>query len=191
MPVGTWWHRAGFFAVLCSFSLCEDLLIPERPLDRQEIRLGEKKIYRLEQLRSLSSYEVKISYPATFPVSFYIELVDDERSQVRTGRRLLNTEKLEFSTPENVEEFSQHSRIAIEVDWHGITWKQNVTLGQIVYNIHLGRVFNGVPIESFPHIAAVLALVCFFVLATLRNELTWPFSFLISNARDENFKRQD
>ena len=56
-----------------SFSLCEDLLTPERPLNRQEIRLGEKKYYRLEHLRSLSSYEIKISYPATVSYSFLFE----------------------------------------------------------------------------------------------------------------------
>jgi len=172
-------------SMLYSCILCQDFLIPDRSLDWQEIQIGEKKFYRFSHLRSVTSYEVKISYPATFPVAFYIELVDERKANPRTGRRLLNTEKMMFATPEDVEQFTLYSKIAVEVEWHGITWKQNLTKVPVVYNIHVGSVVGGIPFECLPHIVCVLASVCFFLWMALRHEVPWPFCFLISDVRSE------
>eukprot|EP00250_Pteridium_aquilinum_P009561 c18754_g1_i2 orf=532-1290(+) len=59
-------------------------------------------IYVLEGLELPKSYEVKISYPASIPASFTIELLKEGSFQAtRGGRRLLNTEKLMFRADES------------------------------------------------------------------------------------------
>ena len=41
------------------------ILSPSNPLHRQSILPGESAYYRIRDLKPLSSYEIKISYPAT------------------------------------------------------------------------------------------------------------------------------
>ena len=61
--------------------------------------------YELAELRSASSYEVRVSYPATVPLAVTIAFEseknindgDSDRAQ-RGSRTLLNTEKLMFRT---------------------------------------------------------------------------------------------
>ncbi|MBA0578091.1 hypothetical protein Gohar_014536, partial [Gossypium harknessii] len=62
------------------------------------LKLGSR-VYKLQGLKSLTWYEVKISYPASIPASFSLQLKKgDLESGLNRNRRLLNTEKLIFKT---------------------------------------------------------------------------------------------
>ncbi|KAF2532822.1 hypothetical protein F2Q70_00031065 [Brassica cretica] len=58
------------------------------------------RVYRLEGLKSNSWYEVKISYPASIPALFSLQLLRDGEVGLKLNqmRRLLNTEKLIFKS---------------------------------------------------------------------------------------------
>ncbi|XP_048437011.1 uncharacterized protein LOC103957883 isoform X1 [Pyrus x bretschneideri] len=56
-------------------------------------------LYRLHGLKPYTWYEVKISYPASIPASFSLQLKKGDLELALTGnRRLLDTEKLIFKT---------------------------------------------------------------------------------------------
>ncbi|XP_021639096.2 uncharacterized protein LOC110634418 isoform X2 [Hevea brasiliensis] len=62
------------------------------------LQMGSR-IYGLQGLKSYTWYEVKISYPASIPATFSIQLKkDDSDLGMNKNRRLLNTEKLIFKT---------------------------------------------------------------------------------------------
>ncbi|KAL0795093.1 hypothetical protein Bca101_066470 [Brassica carinata] len=58
------------------------------------------RVYRLQGLKSSSWYEVKISYPASIPALFSLQLLRNGETGLKLNqmRRLLNTEKLIFKT---------------------------------------------------------------------------------------------
>ncbi|KAL5726577.1 hypothetical protein ACHQM5_009610 [Ranunculus cassubicifolius] len=60
-------------------------------------------IYELRGLKSSTWYEVKISYPASIPSSFSIQLMRDKSEiGLNLKRKLLNTEKLIFKAGESI-----------------------------------------------------------------------------------------
>jgi len=80
-------------------------------IDRKILNVGEElwketiplqmgsRLYQLEGLKSNTSYEVKISYPASIPSRFSLLLTRGNSSLVQNWKRkLLNTEKLIFKT---------------------------------------------------------------------------------------------
>ncbi|KAI3830850.1 hypothetical protein MKX03_015555 [Papaver bracteatum] len=74
----------------------EELLRETLPLE-----MGSR-LYRLNGLKSSTWYEVKISYPASIPASFSIQLIRDKSDIGHNwNRRLLNTEKLVFKVDNN------------------------------------------------------------------------------------------
>ncbi|GAB2302660.1 hypothetical protein Dimus_036658 [Dionaea muscipula] len=57
------------------------------------------RLYQLQHLKSCTWYEVKISYPASIPAVFSMQLKQGgSDSELNTHRKLLNTEKLIFKT---------------------------------------------------------------------------------------------
>ncbi|XP_043808467.1 uncharacterized protein LOC110606558 isoform X2 [Manihot esculenta] len=62
------------------------------------LQMGSR-MYQLQGLKSHTWYEVKISYPASIPATFSIQLKKDGSDMgMNKNRRLLNTEKLIFKT---------------------------------------------------------------------------------------------
>jgi hypothetical protein len=59
---------------------------------------GERLQLEIENLQPNSKYEVRISYPATEPMSFTMKLLFEEKLSTRTMRQLLNIEKVCFAT---------------------------------------------------------------------------------------------
>ncbi|XVE97622.1 hypothetical protein REPUB_Repub03eG0034700 [Reevesia pubescens] len=60
------------------------------------LQMGSR-VYKLQGLKSLTWYEVKISYPASIPASFSLQLKKgNSDSGLNMNRRLLNSEKLIF-----------------------------------------------------------------------------------------------
>ncbi|XP_042988526.1 uncharacterized protein LOC122316074 isoform X2 [Carya illinoinensis] len=73
------------------------------------------RLYQLQGLKPYTWYEVKISYPASIPASFSLQLKRGKSNSVLNHyRRLLNTEKLIFRT-ESLESLSNEDGIYVLV----------------------------------------------------------------------------
>lgn len=97
---------------LCSCKiLLEGVIVMERvAFQRDDANAVHLRQYEIaaESLQPSTTYEVRVSYPATLPLAISVTFADD--MQV-TGRSLLNTEKLMFRT----DSFGQiEVRISIE-----------------------------------------------------------------------------
>uniref|UniRef100_A0A7N2N6H7 Uncharacterized protein n=1 Tax=Quercus lobata TaxID=97700 RepID=A0A7N2N6H7_QUELO len=98
------------------------------------------RLYQLQGLKPYTWYEVKISYPASIPATFSIQLKrDDSDLTLNHNRRLLNTEKLIFKT-ESLDSLSNQGRISVlvTVEPEGIVAIPHVQERQsIIFNIAL------------------------------------------------------
>ncbi|XP_052886834.1 uncharacterized protein LOC108471476 isoform X1 [Gossypium arboreum] len=78
------------------------------------LKMGSR-VYKLQDLKSLTWYEVKISYPASIPASFSLQLKKgDLESGLNRNRRLLNTEKLIFKT-DNLDSINDQTVFLIDM----------------------------------------------------------------------------
>ncbi|RLN25284.1 hypothetical protein C2845_PM07G03220 [Panicum miliaceum] len=95
-------------------------------------------VYRVDGLRPSAWYEVKISYPASIPSSFSIQLVDDpeDADWSSKNRRLLNTEKIIFKA-----EGSSPVYVLVTVEPEGVLAKPNVPERELaLFNIVMAEV---------------------------------------------------
>eukprot|EP00249_Psilotum_nudum_P005719 c19148_g1_i1 orf=45-686(+) len=112
-------------------------------------------IYEVEGLEPSKWYEVKISYPASIPATFKIELLRDGSFRFSAGGRLLlNTEKLIFKALANeddrVTEEVPLTLVHITVEPAGILTKQDVKDQPfIIYNILCEGVQYGIPSQAW------------------------------------------
>ncbi|CAJ1960800.1 unnamed protein product [Sphenostylis stenocarpa] len=124
---------------------------------------GGSCFYQLQGLKPHTWYEVKISYPASIPASFSIQLKRNKSDVVlNNNRRLLNTEKLIFKTSENQEEFPL---VLVTVEPEGFAAKPHVPERQfIIFNIVCDELLFGIPHEAWWVVAlAVLGLGMAFI----------------------------
>ncbi|CAN6297390.1 unnamed protein product [Urochloa humidicola] len=122
----------------------------------------DRRVYRIDGLRPSAWYEVKISYPASIPSSFSIQLVDDPDSVDRSSknRRLLNTEKIIFKA-----ESSSPVYVLVTVEPEGVVAKPNVPERKhALFNIVCDELMLGIPV--FAWWLGIAALLCI-VLASL------------------------
>ncbi|KAG2395118.1 uncharacterized protein HKW66_Vig0075060 [Vigna angularis] len=122
---------------------------------------GGSCFYQLQGLKPHTWYEVKISYPASIPASFSIQLKRNKSDvMLNNNRRLLNTEKLIFKN--NQEEFQL---VLVTVEPEGFPAKQHVPERQfIIYNIVCDELLFGLPHEAWWVVAlAVLGLGIAFI----------------------------
>ncbi|CAG7869541.1 unnamed protein product [Brassica rapa] len=108
------------------------------------------RVYRLRGLKSSSWYEVKISYPASIPALFSLELLRNGEMglKLKQMRRLLNTEKLIFKT-ESFEQVDDKDGlyVLVTVEPEGIVAIPNFKERSfIIYNI--GKLFLTIYISS-------------------------------------------
>ncbi|ANM58229.1 hypothetical protein AtNW77_Chr1g0023421 [Arabidopsis thaliana] len=108
------------------------------------------RVYKLQGLKSNSWYEVKISYPASIPALFSLQLLKNGVMGLKVNhmRRLLNTEKLIFKT-ESIEEVDNKEGlyVLVTVEPEGIVAIPNVKeRPSIIYNI--GKLFFLLTISS-------------------------------------------
>ncbi|CAN7099080.1 unnamed protein product [Brassica rapa subsp. narinosa] len=126
------------------------------------------RVYRLRGLKSSSWYEVKISYPASIPALFSLELLrNGERGlKLKQMRRLLNTEKLIFKTEsfDKVDD-KEGMYVLVTVEPEGIVAIPNFKERSfIIYNI--GKLFLTTTISLLLGIAyscwsvVVLVVLC-------------------------------
>eukprot|EP00803_Ostreobium_quekettii_P009542 evm.model.scf_847EXC.10 EVM.evm.TU.scf_847EXC.10 scf_847EXC:54126-55400(-) len=71
------------------------------PRKRERLRMGtDVKIYKMTGLKPGSTYELRVSYPATIPAAISFKIIPNaggaEGALQRSSRRLLNVEKLPF-----------------------------------------------------------------------------------------------
>ncbi|KAJ1701113.1 hypothetical protein LUZ63_000892 [Rhynchospora breviuscula] len=101
-----------------------------------------QKFYKLVGLKENFWYEVKISYPASIPASFSIELKKDLTDEHRnSNRRLLNTEKLIFKA-----ESTEQVYVLVTVNAEGVVAQPNVQERELVlYNIVCDELMLGIP----------------------------------------------
>ncbi|CAN6873976.1 unnamed protein product [Brassica oleracea] len=105
------------------------------------------RVYRLEGLKSNSWYEVKISYPASIPALFSLQLSRDGEVGLKLNqmRRLLNTEKLIFKS-ESFEN-KEGLYVLVTVEPEGIVAIPNFKERSfIIYNI--GKFFSLLTLSS-------------------------------------------
>ncbi|KAL9320253.1 hypothetical protein ACSQ67_012092 [Phaseolus vulgaris] len=119
---------------------------------------GGSRFYQLQGLKPHTWYEVKISYPASIPASFSIQLKRSKSDvMLNNNRRLLNTEKLIFKSNNSQEEFQL---VLVTVEPEGFPAKQHVPERQfIIFNIVCDELLFGLPHEAWWVVAlAVLGL---------------------------------
>ncbi|KAK9141997.1 hypothetical protein Syun_011397 [Stephania yunnanensis] len=142
----------GFCSLLCFLGI---LTTPSQSLSHENIRgalmvgeelwkeslplrVGSSRIYQLHGLKPLKWYEVKISYPASIPASFSIQLKRGESLMgLYQTRRLLNTEKFIFMADgDQLSESGGGLYILVSVEPAGFVAFPNVQERQDVsYNI--------------------------------------------------------
>ncbi|XP_042462936.1 uncharacterized protein LOC122046353 [Zingiber officinale] len=122
-----------------------------------------RRTYELLGLRRSSSYEVKISYPASIPAKFSIQL-QRPRLELRStkNRRLLDTEKLIFKADQEESVF-----VSLTVENGGVIAMKSVPEQELViYNIVCDELMLGIPHDAWRvGIAALLCLLLGVVLS--------------------------
>ncbi|KAK9699814.1 hypothetical protein RND81_08G197000 [Saponaria officinalis] len=124
------------------------------------LRMGSR-YYQLQGLKPDIWYEVKISYPASIPAIFSLEL---RKSISDVGmkrlRKLLNTEKLIFKT-ETLDQIHEQggTRVLITVEPEGVVAIRGVREREyILFNIVCDELVMGLPHKAWWVVA--FALVC-------------------------------
>ncbi|KAH9727580.1 protein FAR1-RELATED SEQUENCE [Citrus sinensis] len=95
------------------------------------------RLYQLQGLKSFNWYEVKISYPASVPASFTLQLKKGNLDiGLNKNRRLLNTEKLIFKT-ENLDVLNDQGgmHVLVTVEPEGVVAMPNVEEREFIFNI--------------------------------------------------------
>ncbi|XP_026397351.1 uncharacterized protein LOC113292721 [Papaver somniferum] len=137
----------------------EELLRETLPL-----QMGSR-LYRLNGLKSSTWYEVKISYPASIPASFSIQLIRD-KSYIEHNRnkRLLNTEKLIFNAdcndiPDHQSLDQNEKYVLVSVEPAGVVAIPGVKERELVlFNIVCDELLLGIPHKAVW--VGVLVLIC-------------------------------
>ncbi|XP_028772419.1 uncharacterized protein LOC114729564 [Neltuma alba] len=114
---------------------------------------GGSRLYQLQDLKPQTWYEVKISYPASIPASFAIQL--EKEMVLGNNRRLLNTEKLIFKTESNLDK----TRVLVTVEPEGFVAIPHVRERPfIIFNIVCDELLLGIPQQAWW--VVVLAMLC-------------------------------
>ncbi|KAJ9147660.1 hypothetical protein P3X46_029795 [Hevea brasiliensis] len=122
------------------------------------LQMGSR-IYGLQGLKSYTWYEVKISYPASIPATFSIQLKkDDSDLGMNKNRRLLNTEKLIFKT-DSLTGNQNKLYVLVTVEPEGVVAMPHVPERQyIIFNIVCDELLLGIPHKAWW--VVILVLLC-------------------------------
>ncbi|CAH8389968.1 unnamed protein product [Eruca vesicaria subsp. sativa] len=145
------------------------------------------RVYRLVGLKSSSWYEVKISYPASIPALFSLELLrNGEMSlKLKQMRRLLNTEKLVFKSG-SLEEVNDKDGlfVLVTVEPEGIVAIPSLKERTfIIYNIVCEEQLLGIAYSCWS--VVVLVVLCLLVAVILPRFL--PSSLLIKDVNRNRY----
>ena len=96
------------------------------------------------------------------------------------GRRLLDTEKLIFDTPEDSISFCATTLVRVTARWNGRSWDTSSLPNKpLTFNIVVAPMLLGIPLECLPHAAVVIAIVLFVLWGTFRSRPVWPASLVL------------
>nr|XP_043623061.1 uncharacterized protein LOC122594816 [Erigeron canadensis] len=142
-----------------------------KELQKETIPLQNgSRFYKLQGLKPSTWYEVKISYPASIPASFYLQLKkeDDLNVVMNHRRKLLNTEKLIFKNDDAdlSNELKNGTYVLLTVEPEGVVAIPNGKEREmVIYNIVCDELVLGIPHKAWwVVILAVLCLVLAFVI---------------------------
>eukprot|EP01112_Ceratiomyxa_fruticulosa_P007084 TRINITY_DN1829_c0_g1_i1.p1 TRINITY_DN1829_c0_g1~~TRINITY_DN1829_c0_g1_i1.p1 ORF type:complete len:199 (+),score=41.07 TRINITY_DN1829_c0_g1_i1:317-913(+) len=164
----------------CSYRI--KTLKPDLALSKEIVTPGSTIVYKLEQLQASSHYEVRISYPATSPTDFIIQLVTEDSETFDTGRDLLNTEKVMFQTDSKGKILGkfpssplsqttlQPPYVIVTAKYAGVSYLPNMEKEEVVYDIVLETLLKGAPFDVIK-IAVVVVLGLIFVVAVVIPQL--------------------
>ncbi|KAK9141993.1 hypothetical protein Syun_011393 [Stephania yunnanensis] len=148
------------------------------------LRVGSSRIYQLHGLKPLKWYEVKISYPASIPASFSIQLRRGESLMgLYKTRRLLNTEKLIFMADgDQLSESGGGLYVLVSVEPASFVAFPNVQERQdVIYNIVCDELLlYGITHKAFW--VGVLVLLCLGVALVVPQFLP---SYLLQKNKDK------
>lgn len=128
---------------------------------------GSSREYEVRGLQDRKWYEIKISYPASIPASFEISLVHKSSPDMpRSGRRLLNTEKMMFYVtkdfPQQAATAEYWKRVIVVVHPAAVLSKQHTSNQPfILYNIMCEEVIMGIPKQAWWVGFLAVLVVCF------------------------------
>ncbi|XP_019417038.1 PREDICTED: uncharacterized protein LOC109328170 [Lupinus angustifolius] len=141
---------------LCFGNMVEDKILKTgEELWRETMPLqGGSRFYQIQNLKPKMWYEVKISYPASIPASFSIELKRDKLNMViNKNRRLLNTEKLIFKNYSDQDK----TYVLVTVKPEGFLAKPHVPERQfVIFNIVCDELLLGIPHKAWWVVALAL-----------------------------------
>lgn len=163
------------FSVLyfcCFLLLCEAHGITT---DNKVLNVGEElweetlplkrgsRLYELHGLKPSTSYEVKISYPASIPSSFSIQLKKDKSDAgVNLRRKLLNTEKLIFKADYNDLSSQDQMYVLVTVEPAGVVAIPHASERDfVIFNIVCDELLLGIPHKAWW--VVVLVILCLFL----------------------------
>jgi len=151
-------------AFACRLTLGVTYLEVGVPVNAQTIRPGEKHNYEILGMSPSSTFEVKLSYPATMPANF--EVVWGSGSDRAPPRRLSDDRKEMFRTDESghvaVPRGPATTAFALTAVRESFSYDPvHQSESPIVYNIAVAPVMFGVPTEAFPLIATGVCCIGF------------------------------
>ncbi|CAN0907275.1 hypothetical protein LINGRAHAP2_LOCUS24713 [Linum grandiflorum] len=135
-----------------NFTVNSNVLIPGNELLKETLPLQKgSRLYELQGLKSNSWYEVKISYPASIPASFTIQLKKDVSDLgSNRNRRLLNTEKLIFKADSFNGSQQNKLYVLVSVQPEGVVAIPNILERQaIIFNIVCDELLMGIPHKAW------------------------------------------
>ncbi|XP_031115032.1 uncharacterized protein LOC116019085 isoform X2 [Ipomoea triloba] len=126
------------------------------------------RLYHLQGLKSHTWYEVKISYPASIPATFSLQLKKDSSGlELNRERKLLNTEKLIFKTDVlNLLDNQGAMFVLVTVEPEGVVAIRGVQERKfIIFNIVCDELYLGIPEKAwYVVVLVILCLVVAFVI---------------------------
>lgn len=117
------------------------------------------RLYELQGLNSNKWYEVKISYPASIPATFTLQLSKGS-SGLNGGRKLLNTEKIIFQA-DSIQFLGDKggTSVLVNVEPEGIVAIPGVKERKyVIYNIVCDELLFGIPHQAW--YVVVLVVLC-------------------------------
>ncbi|KAL8522144.1 hypothetical protein ACS0TY_012333 [Phlomoides rotata] len=148
--------------IIWSWKIKEKVLHVGKELLKENLPLQNGAcLYHLQGLRPQTWYEVKISYPASIPSSFSLQLKRDTSDLGLTqGRKLLNTEKLIFKT-DGLFPLVEQGKISVlvNVEPEGVVAIPGKREREhVVFNIVCDELLLGIPHKAW--YVVVLVVVC-------------------------------
>lgn len=133
----------GLFTIL--FYAAHGLFLREGEDVRAMINIGETQIFDIPTsiLEPSSQYEVRISYLGTVAGNFELSWACPT-----SGRKLLDTEKLVFTTTESLQLTSRCSKISVKASRNSRSISTEVSQNPIWFNIRLDKFNPYIPVPS-------------------------------------------